>query len=349
MKKKNRKIKLAFFDTKAYDREAFDAAQTEGISITYFDTRLDKTTARLATGFDAVCLFVNDSADREVIDILYRGGVRLIALRCAGFNQVDVEAAFGKIHVVRVPSYSPEAIAEHTAALLLTSVRRIHKAYNRTREYNFSLQGLTGFNLYGKTVGVVGTGKIGRAFIRICRGFGMRVLAYDPYPAELPGVENVTLDELFARADILSLHCPLTEENRHLLNRETLARCRRGVVVINTSRGGLIDAVALLDAIKKKQVGAACLDVYEEEADLFFHDKSGHILRDDILARLLSMPNVIVTSHQAFLTEEALGSIAETTLDNIRAFFRDGRTENEICYRCASLDGCRKERKEKCF
>ena len=251
---------------------------------------------------------------------------------------------------MHVPAYSPYAVAEHAAALLLTSVRRIHKAYNRTRDFNFSLNGLTGFDLHGKTVGVVGTGKIGRIFIDICRGFGMQVIAYDRFPAEGSGITYVSLDELLQQSDIISLHCPLTDETRHMIGSEAIGKMKKGVVILNTSRGALIDAEALLEGIKARKVGAACLDVYEEEADIFFEDRSGHILNDELLARLISMPNVIVTSHQAFLTEEALNNIAETTVNNIRSYFDgDGLCDNELCYRCGKIEQCRKERKQKCF
>jgi D-lactate dehydrogenase len=258
--------------------------------------------------------------------------------------------AFGKIHVLRVPAYSPYAVAEHAMAMLLTSIRRIHKAYIRTKDFNFSLNGMTGFDLHGKTMGVIGTGRIGRIFINICRGFGMKVLAYDKYPAE--GLDNgdtiryVTLDELFAQSDIISLHCPLTEETDHIIDEKSIAKCRQGVVIINTSRGALVDAEALLAAIKSRKVGAACLDVYEEESDLFFEDFSGHIVEDDTLARLISMPNVIVTSHQAFLTEEALSNIAETTVKNIVEFFGTGRCSNELCFRNGTAADCKDG---KCF
>jgi D-lactate dehydrogenase len=342
-------IKAVMFDSKPYDKESFDKVIGDNISITYYDTRLDKTTVGLANGYDVVIVFVNDTIDNEVIEKLYGFGVKLIALRCAGFNNVDIKTAFEKIHVVRVPAYSPYAVAEHTMALLLTSVRRIHKAYNRTREFNFSITGLTGFDLHGKTVGVIGAGKIGRVFINICAGFGMRVIAYDKFPSKDVNVEFVELDRLFAESDIISLHCPLTDENHHLINKETISKMKNGVFILNTSRGALIDAEDLLDAIKSKKVGAACLDVYEEESDLFFDDLSGHILRDDILARLLSMPNVIVTSHQAFLTREALANIADTTVKNIHAFFEGSELENEICYRCGNLDQCKKQRKGRCF
>ena len=225
-----------------------------------------------------------------------------------------------------------------------------HKAYNRTRDFNVSLSGLTGFDLHGKTMGVIGTGKIGRIFIDICRGFGMHVIAYDRFPVQDGGIEYVSLDELFARSDIISLHCPLTEETRHMIDADAIAQMRKGVVIVNTSRGGLVDAEALLEGIKARKVGAACLDVYEEEADVFFEDRSGHILNDDLLSRLISMPNVIVTSHQAFLTAEALDNIAETTVGNILSCFeRDGICDNELCYRCDNIERCRKDRKERCF
>lgn len=328
-------MRLAFFDTKPYDRPSFDKYSAGyGIEIKYFETKLNADTAELAHGFDGVCVFVNDTVDKVVIDRLCEVGVKFIALRCAGFNNVDMKHAYGRIHVFRVPAYSPYAVAEHAMALLLTSIRRIHKAYIRSRDFNFSLSGLTGFDLHGKTVGVIGTGKIGRVFIDICRGFGMKVLAYDKFPAA--GLDNgdtvryVELDELFAGSDIISLHCPLTEETYHMISAEAIEKCKKGVVIINTSRGALVDAEALLSGIKSRKVGAACLDVYEEESELFFEDNSGHILEDDTLARLISMPNVIVTSHQAFLTEDALENIAETTVKNIADFYEKGECPNEI-------------------
>ncbi len=344
-------MKIAFFDTKPYDKPSFERfGEANGVTFKYFETKLNEDTAELAHGFDGVCVFVNDTVNAAVIDRLYEMGVRVVALRCAGFNNVDMKHAFGKVHVLRVPAYSPYAVAEHTMALLLTSIRRIHKAYIRTRDYNFSLAGMTGFDLHGKTVGVIGTGRIGRVFIDICRGFGMKVLAYDKFPA--PGLDNgdtiryVTLDELFTQSDIISLHAPLTEDTYHIIDAEALEKCRRGVVLLNTSRGALVDAEALLAGIKSRKVGAACLDVYEEESDLFFEDNSGHILDDDTLARLISMPNVIVTSHQAFLTEEALSNIAETTVDNLIGFFENGQCPNEVCFRCGSAQDCKDG---KCF
>ena len=328
-------MRLAFFDTKPYDKPSFDKyAEAYGIEIKYFETKLNADTAELAHGFDGVCVFVNDTVDAEVIDKLCELGVKVVALRCAGFNNVDMKYAHGKIHVLRVPAYSPYAVAEHTMALLLTSIRRIHKAYIRSRDFNFSLSGLTGFDLHGKTVGVIGTGKIGRVFIDICRGFGMKVLAYDKFPAsDLDNgdtVRYVGLDELLSGSDIISLHCPLTEETYHMISEDAIEKCKKGVVIINTSRGALVDAEALLAGIKSRKVGAACLDVYEEESELFFEDNSGHILEDDTLARLISMPNVIVTSHQAFLTEDALENIAETTVANIVSVFEKGECPNEV-------------------
>ena len=316
------KIRIAFFDAKDYDKNSFiKSNKDEEFEINYFDTRLTEETCPLAEGYDVVCVFVNDDINKKVIDSLTEMNVKLIALRCAGYNNVDIEYAYEKIHVVRVPAYSPYAVAEHAMAMLLTSIRRIHKAYIRTKDFNFSLNGLTGFDLHGKTVGVVGTGKIGRIFIDICRGFGMHVIAYDKFPAEGSGIEYVSLNEIWERSDIISFHCPLTDENRHMVNEDSISKMKKGVVLINTSRGALIDAEALVEGIKQRKVGAACLDVYEEESNVFFHDYSNHIVDDDTLARLISMPNVIVTSHQAFLTEEALTNIADTTLDNVKEFF----------------------------
>lgn len=343
-------MRILFFDTKPYDVPSFEAyGKKHDMEFKFLETKLNEDTAELAKGYDAVCVFVNDTVNAQVIDKLYEYGVKLIALRSAGYNNVDVQHAFGKIHVVHVPAYSPYSVAEHAMALLLTSIRRIHKAYNRTREFNFSLSGLTGFDLHGKTVGVVGTGKIGSIFMNICRGFGMNVIAYDRFP-KADDTKYVTLDELFEQSDIISLHCPLTEETKHLIDKQAIEKMKKGVVILNTSRGALIDAEALLQGIKERKIGAACLDVYEEEANIFFEDLSGHILSDDVLSRLMSMPNVIVTSHQAFLTEEALNNIAETTVNNILSYFEnDGICDNELCYRCGNIERCKKDRKERCF
>ncbi len=323
--------KLAFFDTKPYDTVEFDKLSGKyNCKIKYFETRLNPDTAALAKGCDAVIAFVNDEICKETIDTLYDLGIRLIALRCAGFNNVDRRAAAGKITIVRVPAYSPSAVAEHSIGMLLTLVRRIHKAYLRTRDFNFTLNGLTGLDLFGKTAGVIGTGKIGQCFINICKGFGMRVLAYDPYPAENCDIEYTSLENLISSSDIISLHCPLTKENTHLINKESISKMKNGAYIINTSRGGLIDAEELLEALKTHKLGGACLDVYEEESELFFEDHSEQIIQDDILARLISLPNVIVTSHQAFLTHGALENIAETTMENIKAFFEGAELVNEV-------------------
>lgn len=343
-------MKIAFFDAKSYDKPAFEkyAAQND-VKIKFYDTKLTEDTVELARDCEAVCVFVNDNVNKNVVDKLYELGVKIIALRCAGYNNVDLRACFGKIHVVRVPAYSPYAVAEHAAALLLTSIRRIHKAYIRTRNFNFSLEDLTGFDLHGKTVGVIGTGKIGTIFINICRGFGMSVLCYDMFPREIEGATNVSLDELFERSDIISLHCPLTDGTRHLINAESIEKMKKGVVIINTSRGALIDSEALLNGLKARKVGAACLDVYEEEASIFFKDFSSHIVNDDLLTRLISMPNVILTSHQAFLTEEALSNIAETTINNILSMNGEGKLNNEVCYECDKMGTCKHDVKNKCF
>ena len=327
-------MKLAFFDTKSYDIPGFDRyGIPAGVEIKYFEPNLNRDTVTLAAGFDAVCVFVNDTVDAVVVDKLHQLGVKAIVLRCAGFNNVDIKACEGKLRVFRVPAYSPHAVAEHAMALLLTINRRTHKAYIRTRDFNFSLQGLAGFDLYGKTVGIVGTGKIGRVFADICKGFGMKILAYDKFPNPDAGLDYVDLPELFAQADIISLHCPLTEETHHLINADTIAMMKKGVTIINTSRGALVDTEALINGIKEKKVVAACLDVYEEEGDFFYEDFSGHIVQDDKLVRLIAMPNVIVTSHQAFLTSEALDNIAATTVNNLTRFFSgDPDTSTEVVY-----------------
>ena len=324
-------MKVAFFDTKQYDMPSFEKLGKENnIKFKFYETKLNEDTAALAKGCEAACVFVNDNVNAAVIDRLCELGVKVLALRCAGYNNVDIKYAKDKIKVVSVPAYSPYAVAEHAMALLLTSIRRVHKAFIRTRDHNFSLNGLTGFDLHGKTVGVVGTGKIGRIFINICRGFGMNVIAYDKFPAKDSGIDYVELDELFSRSDIISFHCPLTDETYHMIDSKSVEKLKKGVVIVNTSRGALIDAEALLEGIKARKIGAACLDVYEEEADVFFQDFSGHIIADDTLARLISMPNVIVTSHQAFLTEEALHNIAETTVSNILACVNGEECPNEL-------------------
>ena len=321
-------MKLAFFDAKSYDMPGFDAAAKDtGLEIKYFETRLNEDTVSLAAGFDAVCVFVNDNVNAAVVEKLYHYGVKIIALRCAGFNNVDIHACQGKLRVFRVPAYSPHAVAEHAMALLLTINRRTHKAYIRTRDFNFSLQGFVGFDLYGKTVGIIGTGKIGRVFADICKGFGMNILAYDKFPNEASGLHYTSLDEIFEKSDVISLHCPLTDETKHLINAGSIAKMKKGVTIINTSRGALIDTEDLIEGIKSKRIGAACLDVYEEEGDFFYEDCSGHVMQDDTLIRLIAMPNVIVSSHQAFLTKEALDNIAATTVSNVLNYFQGAPNE----------------------
>ena len=326
----NNMITISFYDTKPYDKKYFNIINEQyGFTINYFETKLSARTAKLAEGSDAVCAFVNDDVSAPTIDALHKLGIKIIAMRCAGYNNVDIRYAQDKIPVVRVPAYSPHAVAEHAMALLLTLNRRIHKAFLRTRDFNFSLNGLTGFDLYGKTVGVVGTGKIGSAFIDICRGFGMKVLAYDVFP-NLDGVEYVDMETLLKRSDLISLHCPLTPATRHIINAKSVDKMKKGVFIVNTSRGALIDSEALLYGLLNEKLGGACLDVYEEESDLFYEDNSATIVKDDILSRLICLPNVIVTSHQGFLTGEALTNIASTTLENISEFFADGSLDNQI-------------------
>lgn len=342
--------KICFFDTKPYDKIYFDSLKEKyDIEIEYFEPKLGPKTAFMAKEFEVVVAFVNDTIDKKTIDILYENGTRLIAMRCAGYNNIDFKAAYGKIHVVRVPEYSPYAVAEHAMALLLSLNRKTHKAYIRTRDFNFSLNGLTGFDLHGKTIGVIGTGKIGRVFIDICKGFGMKVIAYDPYPIKNSNIDYVSLEELFKESDLISLHCPLTKDTFHMINEDAIKIMKKGVYIINTSRGALIDSEALLEGLKSEKIGGACLDVYEEESELFYEDMSYVVIHDDILARIISMPNVIVTSHQAFLTKEALHNIAETTLINCRDFFNDKVLENEVCYQCGKGQACLRQKNKRCF
>ena len=342
--------KLAFYDAKPYDKIWFDTYKKEfDIELRYIENKLTSETAHLAAGCDGVIAFVNDTVDQTVLDILFQNGIRMIAMRCAGYNNVDFKAAFGKIHIFRVPAYSPYAVAEYAMALLFSVNRKTHRAYLRTRDFDFSIDGLVGFDLHGKTVGVIGTGKIGRVFIDICQGIGMKVLAYDPYPAKDAGYDYVSLEEIYQKSDIISLHCPLTSESYHLIGEESISQMKDGVVIINTSRGSLIDAEALLKALKSKKIGGAGLDVYEEETELFYEDNSDTIVQDDVIARLLSLPNVIVTSHQAFLTREALQNIARVTLQNIQDYFAGGPMDNEICYRCMKHGQCDQSHKHPCF
>lgn len=324
--------KLAFFDTKPYDKVWFEKLKGGyDVEFKYLDTKLNEDTAYLAKNCDGIVVFVNDTVSAGVIEILDSLGIKLIALRCAGFNNVDFKAAKEKnMCVVRVPAYSPYAVAEFAVGMLLTLVRKIHKAHFRTRDYNFSINGLTGFDLYGKTVGVIGTGKIGKIFAEIAKGFGMNVIAYDLYPDKNADINYVSLDEVFRESDIISLHCPLTKETHYIIDENAVSKMKDGVIIVNTSRGALINAEDLLNGLKSMKIGGACLDVYEEESEIFFEDFSGEIIQDDILARLLSLPNVIITSHQAFLTEEALSNIAKTTLGNIKEYFSGAEPANQI-------------------
>ncbi len=337
--------KIAFFDTKPYDRKFFDEANSRfGFEIKYFEPHLTPDTATLVKGFDVVCVFVNDVVDEKVIDILVNNGVKLLALRCAGYNNVNLFAACDRLAVVRVPSYSPYAVAEHAVALLMTLNRRIHRAYYRVRDNNFSINGLLGFDVHGKTVGVIGTGKIGKLFTTIMKGFGTRLLLFDHFHDEQFAAENgatyTDLDTIYREADIISLHCPLTPETHYLINETTFKKVKPGVFIINTSRGQLINTAALVEALKSEIVGGAALDVYEEENEYFFEDKSNTVVTDDLLARLNTFNNVLITSHQAFFTREALTNIAGTTLHNVNEFFQGRELENGICSKCDGHNPC---------
>lgn len=345
--------KMMFFDAKPYDRQFFNAANERfGYEIKYINNRLSEDTASLARGYEAVCAFVNDDLSAPVIDLLHEAGVRVLVMRCAGYNNVDLKAVYQRIHVARVPAYSPYAVAEHAMALILGLNRKTHKAYNRTRDGNFALNGLLGFDLHGKTGGVVGTGRIGRVMASILKGFGMRVLLYDPHPDEAwargEGMAYGPLDEVYREADVLSLHCPLTPETKYLIDADALQKMKQGIMLINTSRGGLIQTRDLIDALKSGKIGSAGLDVYEEEDEYFFEDRSSDVLTDDVLARLLTFPNVLVTSHQAFFTREALQNIAETTLTNLDEFFGGETMTNEVCYRCDEKP-CSRKASGRCF
>ncbi len=322
---------IGFFDTKPYDKIWFEQLN-DRYNIRYFEHRLTPETAVLAKGCEGVVAFVNDQIDKDTIEGLYQAGVSVLAMRCAGYNNVDIKAAQGKLALLRVPAYSPYAVAEHAFALLLTLNRKVHKAYIRTRDFNFSLNGLIGMDLHQKTLGVIGTGKIGQVMIDIGKGFGMNILAYDPYPIKNPDFSYVPLSLLLEESDVISLHCPLTRETYQLLNHETLAQTKKGAIILNTSRGKLIDSEALLEALNSGHIKGAGLDVYEEEAEVFFEDVSDTPVQDEILSLLVSRPNVIITSHQAFLTDEALFHIAEVTLKNLDDFFAGKDLENEIRY-----------------
>ncbi len=344
--------KIAFFDAKPYDKKSFIETNKDfGFDISYFDAHLNPQTVELTVGFGAVCAFVNDTINSEVINHLVECGVRIIGLRCAGYNNVDFKTAYGKIYVVRVPAYSPYAVAEHAIALAMSLNRKIHKAYHRTRDGNFSINGLLGFDMYGKTAGVLGVGKIGKCLISILKGFGMQVLGFDPYPdeeyAKEAGITYVPLEEVYKRSDIISLHCPLTKDTEHMIDEKAIRRMKKGVMIINTGRGKLIDTQALINGLKSGMVGAAGLDVYEEESEYFFEDKSTEMITDDVLARLLTFPNVMITSHQAFFTQEALHNIAEITLNNFKEFFEGGYLKNEVCYKCGK--SCLKKQGKRCF
>jgi D-lactate dehydrogenase len=326
-------MKIAFFSTKSYDREFFDKYVTTH-KLIYFEAPLNEQTANLAAGCNAVCVFVNDKLNAGVIAELKKTGVQLIALRCAGFNNVDLAAAKANdIKVVRVPAYSPHAVAEHAVALILTLNRKTHKAYNRVREGNFSLERLTGFDLYGKTVGVIGTGKIGQTFCQIMLGFGCRVLAFDLIENKQlseKGVEYLTLADVFQQAAVISLHCPLNEQTKHIINSQTIGMMKEGVMLINTSRGALVDTMAVIQALKTGRIGYLGLDVYEQEETLFFNDLSENIIQDDVMMRLLSFPNVLITAHQGFFTDEALNQIAKITLGNIDSFEAGAVLKNAV-------------------
>ena len=326
-------MKIAFFSTKPYDKEFFEKYNQTN-ELTFYDVSLNESSVRLAEGFDAICVFVNDKVNASIIEKLGKLGIRLIALRCAGFNNVDLAAAKkANMCIVRVPAYSPHAVAEHALALIMTLNRKTHKAYNRVREGNFSLEKLIGFDLFQKTVGVIGTGKIGEAFARIMLGFGCKVLAYDLFQNQSltdVGIKYCSLDELLSQSNIISLHCPLTEKTLHLIDNQAIEKMKTGAMLINTSRGALIDTQAVIEALKSKKLSYLGLDVYEQEANIFFNDLSEEILVDDTLARLMSFPNVLITSHQGFLTEEALTQIAVITLNNITAFEQDQKSGNEV-------------------
>ena len=327
--------KIAFFGAKPYDIASFDKVNEKyNYDIRYYKGHLNPNNVVLTQDTDAVCIFVNDTADAAVIGAMVDNGVKLLALRCAGFNNVDLKAAKGKLPVVRVPAYSPYAVAEYSLALMLSLNRKIHRAYWRTRDGNFSLNGLMGFDMHGKTIGIIGTGKIAKILIRLLKGFGMRILAYDLYPdmkfAGEEGISYVSLDELYRESDIISLHCPLTDQTKYMIDKDSIDKMKEGVMIINTGRGQLINTNDLIEGLKEKKIAAAGLDVYEEEGEYFYEDMSDKIIDDDVLARLLSFNNVIVTSHQAFFTKEALHNIAETTLQNIEDFRCHRPLVNEV-------------------
>lgn len=332
-------IKVALFDSKPYDKSVFrEVNEKYGFDLKFFKHHLNKDTVSLSYEFDAVCAFVNDVIDQDVVDAMVNNKVRVLAMRCAGYNNVDLEAAYQRLPVVRVPAYSPHAVAEHAAALIMSLNRKTHRAYYRTRDANFSISGLMGFDMYGKTAGIVGAGKIGKCLARILKGFGMHVVVYDAYHdkefADSVGVEYVSLADLYSRSDVISLHCPLTPETHYMINEEAIGAMKKGVMIINTGRGKLINTKALIKGLKQGKIGATGLDVYEEEEDYFFEDLSDSVIDDDQLARLMTFPNVLITSHQGFFTKEALHNIADTTLNNIKSVVESGVCDNAVCKRC---------------
>lgn len=333
--------KIAFFSTQPYDRKLFENA-SEKHDFEFFETRLRAQTVNLTNGYDGVCVFVNDKLEEDVIRGISENGVKLIALRCAGFNNVDLKAAKKyNVKVLRVPAYSPEAVAEHALALMMTLARKTHKAYNRVRDSNFSLVNLTGFTIHGKTIGIIGTGQIGQAFCRIIAGMGAKIVAYDKYPSDAMkklGVAYKEMDKVLQESDIISLHCPLTPETHHIINQETLRKMKKGAMLINTSRGKLVDTLSVIDALKSEHLGSLAIDVYEEEEKLFFRDLSEKIIRDDQISRLMIFPNVLITAHQGFFTQESLNQIKETTIKNFDDFENGIESKNEVS--CELLKDC---------
>jgi len=344
--------RIAFFDTKPYDEQSFQDTNNDfGFEIVCFKTKLTPQTAELSSDFDAVCVFANDNLSKTVIEHIIEHGVKVIGLRCAGYNNVDFKPAYGKRRVLRVPAYSSYAVAEHAVALMLSLNRKTHKAYNRMRDGNFSINRLLGFDIHDKTAGIIGTGEIGRCLISVLKGFGMHILACEPNPdkscAKAAGIAYASLEQLYGKSDVISLHCPLNKKTEHMINKKNISNMKKGVMIINTGRGKPIDTEALINGLKSGKIGSAGLDVYEEESEYFFEDKSAEMITDDMLARLLTFPNVLVTFHQGFFTAEALHNIAQTTLDNFKEFFEGGYLKSEICYKCDKP--CLKKQKKRCF
>jgi D-lactate dehydrogenase len=343
--------KITIFDSKPYDVKSLTEHNNFKYDLKFLEGKLNEDTAELAKGSKIICAFVNDDINSKTIDILHAVGVELIALRCAGYNNIDLKAVYEKISVVRVPAYSPYAVAEHALALIMSLNRNIHRAYYRTKDNNFNINGLLGFDMYGKTAGIIGTGKIGSILIDILLGMGVKVIAYDAYQnielSKKKGFKYVSLEELYQKSDIISLHCPLNAESRHMINTDSIKIMKKGVMIINTSRGQLVDTKALIQALKTGKIGHAGLDVYEEESDYFFEDFSSAVIQDDVLTRLLSFPNVLITSHQAFFTKEALSNIADITFNNINEFLNGKTLTYEICYKCEK--DCKKKVTGRCW